>query len=321
MHAILRTVLSASVGFLVLGGGLVAAHPPEHDAPPAVDETLRTLNIIAAHGKEVRTQSQSAPRDAGLALSFDPNTTASGSQSYGFNNGVRAVACVNVCQAPPVKGQAVLANASEDVQLQWEDSVVGQIAYSWTYSSSLPLIPPNGQPYAWIQFYLSMGDVSYGSDLLYVKGTRGTLVEAVQFNREVQCDDSEPPANGSQHHHEECVDSFDAGAAELWAHDVHLTVTIQRMDYQYVTLGDQLVVKLETNGRSFLQVHEQPPPPPVEVTLEAVASEDAVQVEWSDEDGDGEEELGEVQFVPAPGVFAVGAALAGLAWLRRRKST
>ncbi|MBI2077135.1 MAG: hypothetical protein HYT80_02015, partial [Euryarchaeota archaeon] len=85
------------------------------------------------------------------------------------------------------------------------------------------------------------------------------------------------------------------------------------------TLGDQYTIRLETNGASFLQVHEMPPPPPVELAAESVPVEDAVQVDWQDEDGDGEEELGEIQFVPAPGLFGVAAALGGLAWLRRRK--
>ncbi|MBI2078886.1 MAG: hypothetical protein HYT80_11050, partial [Euryarchaeota archaeon] len=224
MHAILRTVLSASLGLLFLGGGLVAAHPPEHDAPPEVDETLRSLNIIAAPGKEVRADSQYAPRDAGLGLSFDPNTTAAPAKTYNFNNGIRPVVCVNACQSPPVKGQAALVNESEDMQLQWEDSVVGRIAFSWTYGSSIPTIPPNSQPYAWIQLDLSLGDVSYGSHMVQAKVTRGNMIADLEFHREVQCAEPEPdPANGSKHRHQECVDSFNATGTELWAHDVLLT--------------------------------------------------------------------------------------------------
>ncbi|HLE47203.1 MAG TPA: hypothetical protein VI818_02815, partial [Candidatus Thermoplasmatota archaeon] len=262
---------------------------------------------------------QSKPQDMLLGLSFDPNATTSPSRQYSFRTPTRVYYCLQptfqYCPSQPFAGDATLIDELQDIQLQPQHSFLAVLALSWTYSASITTPPFTQPPTVMVQAELIVSGVSYGVNGFMISGTRGDKVIPLDFHRDAGCEDQDGYDGGC-----ETVDK-NATVEELWSHDVVLRLRMQRLDYQYVSLGDQFNVKLDTSGRSLLEVHELPPP--VELAAAAAGNEsadgDSVEIEWQDEDADGEHDLDEVALVPAPGLFGAAAALAGLAWLRRRR--
>lgn len=300
---------SASAAILLLVGAVPAlAHPTA--PPPEPDPTERSLFLIAQE-----PASDDRAHAMPVALSQDANGTSTSSLAYQFTSSALqgGAYCAGYPGCPGVKLQAVLAEGETDFELVPEKEYVGQLHVAWTYRENLPNGGLWSSTVGRVDIGLAIGDVSYGSlskGLVARGSASGDIMWAFTFAMH-----GERPGNGSHGHGPSNASS--TPAAEAWAHDVVLYVSI--MPYYgsspSAILGSQLVVKLDTGGGSWLRVHEAIPPPPPPVP----PAETAMESSGSGLEDGVDEEI-ELYFTPGPSLPLVAlSVIAGLFALRRRR--
>lgn len=303
---------------VTLAAATAAAHNPEVIVPAAPDETLRILSVVSLTANDTTAHMHGkTPGEGGLGLSFAPLSTASRQHTYRFVDPARVLVCLPpnepYCGRPTtVRDSAALANKTEDLPLEWQDSYSGRFVVEWKYQAHGP-VSFNSQPNGMLSITLSVGGTDYGSIYRGINGPSGRLVLEGDFQRQFQC----APAEGGHAHGNgsECSDDFNETRPELWAHDIAIGVDISIYGSPSITTGSELKVSLATAGSSYVAVHERvaPPPGPVEAVEEPTAAPTPILLEVRGAEGEPQAVLP----APSAGWAILAAAAAGLC-LRRR---